>query len=246
MTRLTVAICDDDKMALGVVSGAVRSAFESNGVEADIHVFPNAKKLHEAVGREEFQLIFLDIDMPGMDGIQYGKHLRRTNNATEIIYVSNCESRVFESFEVHPFGFIRKSNFLKDLSDVIRLYVAAHKNSGPSQTIDLPTHYNSRISARIENILYFEGNGIYQMLYRTDGEPVEIVSRMEQLEISLTEHGFMRIHKGYLVNYRHIVRIDVLEVTLTTGQKLPVSRRKSKEIKQQYLQLGRKYGVLMF
>lgn len=246
MSRLTLAICDDDKMALGVVSGAIRSAFENNGVEADIHLFPSTKKLNEAMENEKFQLIFLDIDMPGMDGIQYGKYLRKTDASTEIIYVSNCESRVFESFEVHPFGFIRKSNFLKDLSDVIELYVAAHKDSGPSQTIDLPTHYSSRISVKVESILYFEGNGIYQVLYRTDGEPVEIVSRMEQLETVLVEQGFMRIHKGYLVNYRHIVRIDVLEVTLDNGQKLPVSRRKSKEIKQQYLQLGRKYGVLMF
>lgn len=246
MSRLTVAICDDDKMALGVVSGAVRSVFESGGIDVDIQLFPGAQKLREAVERTEFQLIFLDIDMPGMDGIQFGRHLRKTGNPAEIIYISNCESRVFETFEVRPFGFIRKSNFLKDFSDVIKLYIAACKDSESSRTIDLPTHYSSRIGVRLENILYFEGNGIYQMLYCTDAEPVEIVSRMEQLETSLAEYGFMRIHKGYLVNYRHIVRFDVLEVTLTTGQKLPVSRRKSKEIRKQYLQLGRKYGTLMF
>lgn len=76
-------------------------------------------------------------------------------------------------------------------------------------------------------------------------KPVEVVSRMERLEEELAPYGFMRVHKGYLVNYAHIKRLDGQEVTVTGGEKLPLSRRKAPEIKKKYLELGRKYGVLM-
>ena len=246
MKGITIAICDDDKMALTVIAGAVRSAFEENGVTPEILTYSSAEKLRDDLDTTAAQLIMTDIDMPQLDGIQLGMHLRRLGKKVDIIFVSNCESRVFESLAVHPFGFVRKSNFLKDMSDVISRYIEAKNIEGTTQTIDLPTRYSGRIHVPVADILYFEGNGMYQFLRRRDGRQEEITSRMDHLEKALQEHGFMRIHKGYLVNYRYIMRLDKEEATLTDGQKIPISRRRAKEIKEQYLQLGRNQGVLLF
>lgn len=246
MKMQRVAICDDARSALNIVSGAIERVFETNNVELELYSFQSAQKLDETISANKYDLMLLDIDMPGMDGIQYGKKLRKSGNNTEIIYISNCENRVFESFEVHPFGFIRKSRFLKDVTDVISQYLKSVEKYETRQTICLTTHYGNRIIKTVDQIFYFEGNGTYQTLCGNDGEKVEIVSKMRDLENSLSEHGFIRIHKGYLVNFRAIARIDAAEVTLVNGQKLPLSRRKSKEVKDQYLQFGRKFGVLMF
>ena len=68
---------------------------------------------------------------------------------------------------------------------------------------------------------------------------------METLESELAPYGFIRIHKGMLVNYRFISRILALEVELTTGTVLPLSRRKAAEIKQQYLKLLSRAGSVL-
>lgn len=246
MRNLTIAICDDDKMALTVISGAVRSAFETHGVETEIKQFSSAVKLQEEMGAHSFQLLLLDINMPVLDGIEFGRHLRKQGNKVDIIYVSNCESRVFESFEVHPFGFVRKANFLKDMSEVVDRYIESKQEEKPTQAVDLPTRSSGRIHVPVEDILYFEGNGMYQVLTFRSGKQAQIASRMDHLEKVLQEHGFLRIHKGYLVNYRYITRLDKMEATLTDGKCLPISRRKIKQTHEQYLRLGKDMGVLRF
>ena len=246
MKTITIAICDDDKMALTVISGAVRSIFENNGVSPQIKLYSSAVKLREELDTLVPQLIMLDIQLPQVDGIEFVKQIRKLGNKADVVFVSNHEERVFDCFEVNPFGFVRKSNFLKDMLDVVNRYVASRQGQAGSQVIDLPTRSNGRIHIPVADILYFEGNGMYQLLFLRDGKQEVIASRMDHLEDALREHGFMRIHKGFLVNYRYISRLDKCEATLINGTAVPISRRKSKDIRQQYLQHGKDQGILLF
>ena len=246
MKTITIAICDNDKMALTVISGAVRSIFENNGVAPQIKLYSGAAKLREELDALNPQLIMMDINMPQTDGIRFVSQLRREGNKTDVIFVSGCEDRVFECFEVNAYGFVRKSNFLKDLMDVLNRYIVSRHGEVSSQSIDLPARSSGRIHVPVTEILYFEGNGMYQILSLKDGKQEEIASRMDHLEKTLQDHGFMRVHKGYLVNYRYITRLDKAEATLINGKKIPISRRKSRDIRREYLQLGKDRGVLLF
>lgn len=246
MKTITIAICDDDKMALTVISGAVRSIFENNGIAPQIKLYSSPVKLREELDTVMPQLIMLDIQLPQMDGIAFVKQIRKLGNRADVIFVSSREERVFECFEVSPFGFVRKSNFLKDLLDVLNRYVASRQGQTDSQIIDLPTRSNGRVHIPVAEILYFEGNGMYQLLFLRDGKQEVVASRMDHLEDALGEHGFMRIHKGFLVNYRYITRLDKSEATLVNGTAVPISRRKSKDIRQQYLQRGKDQGIMLF
>lgn len=244
MKTIRIGICDDDKMALTVISGAVRSAFETHGIQPQFKIYSAASKLWEEMEAESFQLLMLDIQMPGLDGIDFGRRLRKRGSKIDIIYVSNCENRVFEALSVQPFGFVRKAMFLKDLSEVIGRYVESMQEDKKGQRVDLPTRCSGRIHVAVDDILYFEGNGMYQMLAFRGGKQVQIASRMDHLETVLLEHGFLRIHKGYLVNYRCIARLDKAEATLTDGKRLPISRRRAKQIRLEYLRLGTDLGVV--
>lgn len=246
MKSITIAICDDDKMALSVISGAVRSTFETNGISPQIKLYSSSVKLRDEIETVAPQLIMMDIQMPQLDGIQFVKQIRKMGSEADVVFVSSCEERVFECFEVNPFGFVRKTNFLKDMMDVVNRYVASRQGQNVSRIIDLPTRNNGRVHVPVADILYFEGNGMYQMMFLQDGKQEVIASRMDHLEDALQEHGFMRIHKGFLVNYRYIMRLDKSEATLIDGATIPISRRKSKDIRQQYLQLGKDQGILLF
>lgn len=106
---LRIALCDNDKSALPVIAGAAESAFKAQGISAEVTGFTSGKELLKAIDTVPFQMVLLDIDMPELDGIEVGKRLRSKNETVEIVYVSECENRVFESFSVFPLGFVRKS-----------------------------------------------------------------------------------------------------------------------------------------
>lgn len=238
--KIRIALCDDDVKALPVIAGAAESAFAERGIGTEIQRFTSGASLLHAAEQIHFHIILLDIEMPGMDGISVGKKLREKGDSTQIVYVSEAESRVFESFLVQPLGFVRKSNFLNDIAAMVELYIKTCVNNDKSDYIEFRTR-SGLLTLKYGQIRYIEGSRNYQLLYlEGQKEPTEIKMTMEQLEAGTASHGFIRIHKGYLVNYLYIQRISSAAVTLLDGSQLPVGRSKAADVKRKYLSiLGR-------
>ena len=153
---------------------------------------------------------------------------------------------MFHALQVHPFGFVRKSHFLKDIEDVTRSYLTMLEKRRTEKNVVVQTQ-SGYLRVPVSHVLYFEGGGTYQHMYvegRT--EPVRITSRMQKLEEELTPHGFLRVHKGYLVNFSAIDRFGGDELVLTSGMSIPISRSKVREVREKYLQLSRENGVMLF
>ena len=235
MTR--IALCDDDKSAIPVISGAARSAFEARGFQVKLDTFTAGKDLLDSLDGTTYDLILLDIDMPGLDGIEVGKRVKAFDHAVPVVFVSECEERVFESFSVQPLGFVRKSNFLNDIAAVVEMYEKYRDMTQSAEHVEFAAR-TSLVSLKISQIRYMEGSRNYQMVYLIDqDEPIEIKMTMERLEEKMNPYGFIRIHKGYLVNYRFIRRIDTSQVILMDGTELPIGRSKVQEVRSQYLSL---------
>ncbi len=230
-----IALCDDDRKALPVIAGAAQSAFRDQGIPVDLRQYDAGNKLLEDLTAERFDIVLLDIDMPGLDGIQVAHRIRQERPNTQIIFVSECESRVFESFEVQPLGFVRKSNFLNDIAAVVRLYIKTCHQEQSSEYMEFVTR-SGLLSLKIRRIRYIEGSRNYQLLY-LEGEtaPTEVKMTMDQLETKLEGRGFIRIHKGYLVNANYIQRIHTSELMLQDGTQLPIGRSKMGEVKSKFL-----------
>lgn len=235
--KIKIALCDDDVKALPVIAGAAESAFLEKGIHTDIQRFTSGKALLQAMEQTRFQILLLDIEMPGMDGIAVGKRLREKGDGTQIVYVSEAESRVFESFLVQPLGFVRKSNFLNDIAAVVELYVKTCAQDEKGDYIEFQTR-SGILALKSRQISYIEGSRNYQLVYQEGRqEPIEVKMTMEKLEAVTRSHNFIRIHKGYLVNYRCIQRISSSAVTLLDGTQLPVGRSKAAEVKSKYLSI---------
>ena len=124
---MTIAICDDEKIMLKIIMSAVKSAFEEHFGQLSIHAFLNVKKMDAFLKTEKVDLIFLDIVMPKVDGVEYAEFLRNSGSATPIVFVTGSEERVWDSFRVRPFDFIRKNCFLTDLQRVAERFSAEYK-----------------------------------------------------------------------------------------------------------------------
>lgn len=241
--ELTIAICDDDSIALDIISASVSSTFFQHGISVDIHKFTKCKELNNEMSRIVFDLLILDIEMPNFDGIEFGNRLRNKGNDINIIYVSNREERVFEALHVQPQGFIRKSQFLKDISFVLNSFINSYLKK--EREVMVIEDRDKLISFRINDIEYIEGCRKNQLVYlKRQKEPISIAQTMQKLEEMLEERGFLRIHKGYLVNYRYIYLIGETDITLNNKVNLPISRRKVKEIRSQYFKLMKDNGAV--
>ncbi|BCJ97593.1 LytR/AlgR family response regulator transcription factor [Anaerocolumna chitinilytica] len=234
---IKIALCDDDKKALPIIAGAAESTFRAQRIHTELQCFLNGEELLKAMEHTHFQIVLLDIDMPGLDGIEVGKRIREGNNNTCIIYVSECENRVFESFAVQPLGFVRKSNFLNDIAAVVQLYIKNCMQDQNVEYIKFSTR-NSILTLKSNQIRYIEGSRNYQKIFLTgQQEPMEIKMTMEKLEYLTEPHGFIRIHKGYLVNYLYIQRIQTNHLILQDGITLPIGRSKMGEVKSKFISM---------
>ncbi|MGN0794950.1 MAG: LytR/AlgR family response regulator transcription factor [Aristaeellaceae bacterium] len=244
MTHWNIAICDDEKAALSVLGGSLVNAFRQHGVEATVEMFVSAQSLLRRMRECTFDLLFLDIEMPGMDGLTLTRQLRKEGNLIDIIFISNREDLVFDALRYNAKGFIRKSRFIQDVPSVIDAYFAARQDT-KSQVLIVQSR-EQVLYVPIDKLTYIEGSGKVQLAHVVDRkEPIELRKQMQQLEDELKPYGFLRIHKGFLVNYRFIRRINAKEVVLTSEELLPISRRKEQETRDAYLELMQGEGSLV-
>ena len=237
MKKLRVAACDDEPELLEIYARYIAECFAYHNITATVERFSDPLFLKRTMEQTTYDLLFLDIDMPKVDGITLAKELRRTGNNVDIIYISSKEELVFKVFDIQPYSFIRKNRFFEEIAGVVRSYVETHQG-GNRRHLIIEQKQGDILTLDLNQTLYFEGDGKNQKayLFRSD-RPITVKSSMRELEEALNDQGFIRIHKGFLVNYQYIDTITGTSVLLTSGQELPLSRRTVNEVKHKYLNL---------
>ena len=243
---LKIALLDDDKTALLISKGAIESFFQEKNIAISLDAFNSPVNFLAMAKEENYRLVFLDIDMPEINGLEVGKEVKAINPQTDIIYLSQREDLVFDTLQLHPFGFIRKSKIIQDFANVLELYVNTALNTNDESKKITISSKTEAISADIDQIMYIEGNRNYQTFYLKDGKVFDARVLMGDLENKLKDHGFIRVHKGYLVNYLYIRQIGSNEVALTNNKVLPLSGKRKDEIMEEYLSITRKNKSIYF
>ena len=234
-----VAILDDDKTALMISSSAVEAFLKEKNIEYGLFSFTNPENFLASATEEIFDLSFLDIDIDGVSGLDVANKLLKIKKDSQIIFLSQREDLVFECLKYHPFGFIRKSKLIDDFSLMMNQFFNAFLDATNDDTrIDIVDKTRT-ISFKINEIVYIEGDRNYQRIVLRDSSSQNVRIQLGSLEEKLQKHGFIRIHKGYLVNYLYIRSILSDEVVLTSGARLPMAKKRKDEIMKQYLSISR-------
>lgn len=240
-----LAIVDDDYLTREAMQHQIKEIFEQR-CEVSIMTFSNGQELIEALKNgTKFDLLFLDIEIPGMDGITLAKTLKEYNKDVCFIYVSNREDLVFDSLQTRPFGFVRKSNFVKDVYKVIDAYFQ-EINNDPDNILIL--NYNtSQITINLNDLIYIESQGKMQLFYcKNLSKPYSIQTTFQTIQKQLTPKWFVNCYKGLLVNCRYIKSIKEDSIVLTTNKIIPISRRKYDEVKDVYLNFVKQKKAFIF
>lgn len=228
---IRIAICDDEPIALRSVKDYVEHAFIGQNAENDC--FESGGALRAKIMENAcYDVIFLDINMPDVNGIFLAKHLKPLIGECLLIFVSSQEDAVFESFSASPFRFLRKSRMEEEMPQIAR-DILLELREKPSESIVL-RYRQSFLRLNPYRVLYLESNGKVQTIHLSD-RSVEVNCRLKELEEMFRPFGFLKPHNSYLVNWRFISSIRQTDIYMDNGERLPVSKHRLKEVKQLYL-----------
>ena len=230
-----IAICDDENKILEDLHSKIEACFRDNEIEADYYCTDNSQNMMEYLQKEKVDVLFLDIDMPHISGMDIAGYLNENKKNTILFFVTSQDALVYQTFAYRPFGFIRKTHLQDELLKVIERIKKELRDRKQEITI-IRGQDISRVF--IKNILYLEAEGNYINIY-TKEEILKIRETMTSMEKELCQKGFIRCHKGYLVNAEYIEKIRGTEISLWWEGKnvsLPIGRSYDKEVKRKLLE----------
>ncbi|MDK2808763.1 MAG: hypothetical protein PWP24_1500 [Clostridiales bacterium] len=236
MSCLQIAVCEDEPAVLRHITKIITFEFQIQEKEAAIRPYKNPEHLVLDIKRGmQFHVLFLDIDMPNINGLELAAMVNRLSVSPLIVFVSSMEELVYQSFRVHPFRFLPKASFPQEIhtciSDILEEFKSPHL-----QDFIVFSSQNTLYRLNVQEILYVEciGKTLRFAMHEKTLEVKYVLSDMEQL---LSPHHFLRIHKSYLVNRAYIYQIETREIRLSNGTLLPLSRYRAKEIKQKFQEI---------
>lgn len=229
---LRIAICDDNKVFANNMLQAVKNEFEryiNESIEVEPYISSELMYQHHLI--KPFDVIFLDIDMPELNGFQVAAKITSSKNCY-IIFVTSHPELVYDSFYFRPLNFITKDNTNTFNDRLHRVIEQLFNEIKQNTTILLENKDIGRIIITMKNIYYIKSFKHYIIYYCEGIDPIKIRSNIGETEKYLFEYDFIRIHKSYLVNLRHVFNLDKNkdEIILKNGTRLPMSKNFKKKV----------------
>lgn len=238
---MNIAVCDDEKILREQLQELLWNQEMSCKIES-VDSYETGSGLLAA--RKRYDIIFLDIQMEGMNGIETARMLRKRNEEAVLIFVTGLKDYVFEAFDVAAFHYLLKPVQEEKFAEVFeRAVVEAEKSDqkeyGTKQL--LIRRRNRSIKLEKAQILYVESRQ-RKVLIHTMQESLEAYATMNGLEKELGEQ-FYRCHRGYLVNLSCITGYTGDTITLCNGENIHLAREKYHEFVKLYMRYLRNGGT---
>lgn len=235
---MTIAICDDEKPICEQVEKLVKKQMPDCNTE----LFASGEALLKETN--VFDIIFLDIQMDDINGIQAARMLRNKKEEALLIFITGLKEYVFEAFDVSAFHYLLKPIEEKKFAEVFAKAVSeAEKKRGLTEEPFFMKSNGKTIILNRNHILYVESQN-RMVNFHTTNKCLELYSDMRDLEQQLGRN-FYRCHRGYIVNMGHIAEYEKDRIALTNGETIGLSRRKYKEFVKVYMDYLKKGGALL-
>ena len=227
---MKICICDDNR----VMHQEIRRFLELFFTEADMpgitDFFKGEELIEHYSSENDFDIIFLDVEMGKMNGIDTATQVRKYAPETIIIFVSGHKNYVFDAFRCEAFHFLVKPIKQDEFDDVFNR--ALHKHRVMNEKYHI-CRKNRRETLMIGDITYIEGYR-RRLKIHADGKEYEHNGKVSDAYEKLNAHGFLRVHQGYIINMRHIKTFGSTDVTLLDGTVIPIGEKRRKQALQMY------------
>lgn len=231
-----IAICDDELNTCNQLEEYLEKYLRLHYIDGNVGVFYSGETLRKYLEKQgSFDLVFLDIELPCINGIEVGKFLRDTlgDEITDIVYISSKKNYALELFKCRPLDFIIKPLNYQVISNI--LDVVLKRNQIRRKCFEFENE-RSVHKVPLQNILYFRSDNKKIYIVLVDGEIEVFNGKLTEVEEKLPELSFLRIHKSYLINFDYVTNYSYEYVTLVNGDVLSISKSNRKTVKTKLLQ----------
>lgn len=224
---MLAAICDDEKPMQNDLSDLLNEYGMKKGVDILIDKFESGYSLLKS--QRKYDVVFLDFQMDGIDGIETARKIREANDDCTIIFISAYPEAALDSFEVKTFRFLKKpvdkQKFFHALDDYMK-------------SIDLDSILTIKTKdgiwkIKISDIIYAEAKGKHTIIRTVKGY-MEVFVHLKIIESKLPAKKFVRCQRAYVVGFEHISNHTNNEIIFDNGEKAQIGKAYIRKFKEEF------------
>lgn len=234
---IRIAVCDDEEYFRIRIKVLLRRYLTEKKQEFVVELFDSGEKLLEAEKTEKFDLIFLDINMKGIDGIETAKRIRQLSQEVFLVFVTAYVSYSPEGYKVSAIRYLLKDSEEFEIS-FNECMNAVIKKMEVTEQREVLEFQGKKMEVSLPHIIYIESN-LHKLTFYIEKVGVQKYAMYEKLD-TIEERFrnlqyFCRIHKSYLVNLKYVEEMKRYQAVLSTGIILSIAKPRYKEVERKYI-----------
>lgn len=230
--ELQVAVCDDLYSERLELARMVRTYFQRRGRQAAVVTYASGGELLSALRPGRYHIIFLDIFMNRLSGLETARRIRQQDMECCLIFATTSRDHGVDSYEFRASDYLLKPINQSDVDSALDWCVAALAER--LRGIELCSE-RERVRVPLHEILYIEIHAHMALAY-TERRCIPTRRSLDELEKEIASPDFLRCHRSFLVNMQHIVRLEDLEICLTNGSRVPIAQAGVSKVRQQFME----------
>lgn len=227
---IRIAICEDEKDTQLLIEDYIHNILKNINIEYEIQKYDSGEELLES-NLKDIDILLLDIQMGQINGMDTARKIREVDNKMEIIFITSLIDYVQEGYEVRAYRYLLKPIELEELKKHLLTCIKEIENKNTYILIKNKSNTYKIYSNEIKYIEVQKKN----MSIHTTNKTFEVIYSLEKIEKDINLDKFVRCHKSFLVNLSYVENIKLNTAILESGEEVPVSRYRYKEVKEKFL-----------
>lgn len=222
---INIAICDDEEIFLYKEQELISKYMERQGYSCNIDLFLSGEAFLEGNDIEKYDIVFLDVSMGELDGMETAKRIRRKNNSVYLVFVTAYITYSTEGYKVDASRYILKNNKMFETAIEESLYAIIQKMGMPSNNHTF-SFQEGKMEIKLSDIIYVESN-LHKLIFHmsaTKKKQYTMYEKLDVIDAEISHAGFCRIHKSYLVNMKYANDIERYKLSLSDGTNLSIAK----------------------
>lgn len=233
---MNIAICDDEIFLHKELKDALCNYSRDRNIDIYTSCFTNGTDLLNS--NELFDIIFMDYEMAGLDGIETSEFIRKNNDTTAIIFLSAYPHIVFDTFSINAFRFLTKPLNVKKLYEALDSY----SNSIDKDNLLIIKTIERTWSIKHSEIIYAEAMRKHTLI-RTTKSSLEIAKCLGEIENMLPKEKFFRVQKSFIVNFSHIKNYDKEYILFDNDERANLGNKFYPDFKTAFYKYIKRYNM---
>ena len=235
---IRLAVCDDQQEYAAQVETVIKRCFREQGIASEILRYTDSRMLiYDIQENEHFDIFCLDIEMPGMSGMELAAEIRKRLPEALIMFITSHTQYAIKAYELSIFRYIPKSELetclTMALTDGFRLLSLKDRDC---YLIESPKKLQK---SPLDDILYICKRQKYAVFVTRTGE-TSVRKPLSQILEELNREEFLMIERGYIVNLFHVIKMEENRVLIRSGEVLPVGGSYLREVRNSISEFWRK------